>query len=104
LAVSRRSLSRYQLFPTLGYYPPRVGQWMHAAFTFDGTATTMYINGGPFAPYKGFSLGPAPQAQIVIGASWRGGGQSFNGFLDDVRIYNRALTPAEVWALAAPGR
>ncbi len=96
-------LSRYNVYPTLGSYVPPVGQWQHVAYTFDGKTATSYVNGGPFQS-AAFSLGPAANTEVVIGALAKGGLEPFNGALDDVRLYNRVLTPAEVWALAEPGR
>ncbi len=93
------TLSRYNVTTQLGVCVPLVNQWQHVAYTFDGTTATRYVDGGPVLSDV-FSLSPAANTQVVIGALARGGNQPFNGALDDVRLYNRALTPAEVWRLA----
>ena len=42
---------------------------------------------------------PTAKFYTTIGAVDRGGWQNFNGMIDEVRIYNRSLTPAEVKSL-----
>jgi hypothetical protein len=75
--------------------------WNHIAVTYDGANVKYYINGiqdGPTVAYvTTFSPG-----QRYIGAYNYGGITSFfPGNIDDVRIYNRALSATEVAALAA---
>ncbi|HEX7633707.1 MAG TPA: LamG-like jellyroll fold domain-containing protein [Noviherbaspirillum sp.] len=77
------------------------GQWVHVAVTLSGTTGTLYINGNvagtntsiAFAPFR---LGSTTQ-------NWIGRSQYadpyFNGKLDDFRIYNGALSAAEITAL-----
>jgi len=67
--------------------------WTHAVVTFDGTNMYLYIDGvrqtGTTDPFLGLS------PQLTIGArsshAW-----PFSGEMEDVRIYNRALTHYEV--------
>ena len=79
-----------------GALTPVVGQWAHVAATFDGTTGRLYVNGvevgsGPF------NLGNNPAAQMRIG-SYNDDSPTYNGDIDEVRIYNRALTPEELSA------
>jgi subtilisin family serine protease len=74
----------------------------HVAFTFDGTTGTLYRNGGAVAS-GAYSFGTDPDAAVVFGACQANGGNPFNGALDDVRIYNRALSPEEIAGLVSPG-
>ncbi len=94
---------RYNLWPNWNRYVAPDGQWEHATFTVNGETAVLYVNGKPVQSMA-FSLGPAPNAKMVIGVVSQYGSLPFNGALDDLRFYNRVLTPAEVWALAAPGR
>jgi hypothetical protein len=81
-----------------------IGQWVHLAATFDGNTAVLYLNGvevssGPF------SFGGGTDAGIVIGNNvdeegWPESPETFNGDLDEVRIYNRALTAGEIAYLA----
>jgi regulation of enolase protein 1 (concanavalin A-like superfamily) len=95
------SFSRYNI---TGATAPvlTVGQWTHIALTFDKTVAQFYINGAKAgAPSAGtFSFGSKEDAELLIGCDNAGGGNAFNGVLDEVRLYDVALTPAEVLTLA----
>jgi hypothetical protein len=77
------------------------GNWVHLAAVFDGT-WRLYRNGAQVD--TGGNVGP-----VSVDAVWAIGARPgpspdrfFEGEIDDVRIYDRALTPAEVGALANP--
>jgi hypothetical protein len=82
---------------------PAVGEWVHAVFTYDkdGAGMKLYVNGNTTpvgsAPYNGqsFSDWPAPQDWRIGKSNWASD-PNFTGAIDDVRIYNRALSPSEV--------
>jgi hypothetical protein len=80
-----------------------LGRWTHLAVTVDGNDATLYINGGEVASGT-FTFGPNSVASMAIGntcgVNAGNNTQTFNGDLDEVRIYNRALTAAEVAYLA----
>ena len=78
---------------------PAVGQWVHIAVTFDGTTARGYINGARTVQ-AAFSFGTGRETPIQFGADTAGGGNSYNGALDDIRIYDIVLTDAEIAALA----
>ena len=89
-------------FFTNGSYPwgggivPAVGTWEHFAISFDGTTQRFYHNGVETGN-AGFTFGTGTGARVVIGCSdaWNG----FNGTIDDVAIWNRSLSAAEVTEL-----
>ncbi len=74
--------------------------WTHLVGTYDGTQLRLYVDGALVAT----GAGPAAIAQndlaLTIGDQ-PGGGFAFGGGIDDVRMYTRALTDAEVAALFA---
>ena len=74
------------------------GEWYHVCATFDGSYIHLYINRGedPASPasYEGtISTNDFP---IFIAANAERPGRQWNGLLDEVRIYDRALTNREV--------
>lgn len=69
--------------------------WNHVAITFDGTTYRVYVNGSQVASSSGFAgLTPYPQQGMSIGSV------NFQGTIDDVAIYTRALSSSEVAAMA----
>jgi hypothetical protein len=83
--------------------PLPIGQWTHVAVTFDGTTGTFYVNGAATGT-GAFSFGYMDSAPFVFGASGADPVSQavinpFNGMLDEVRVYDRALSAAEVAAL-----
>ncbi|MCB9333943.1 MAG: DNRLRE domain-containing protein, partial [Lewinellaceae bacterium] len=84
-------------------YPLNSSAWMHIAATFDQNTglIKLYING---AQEGGDLPGPAAIAtnNLALGIGAQPDGVSkFNGMLDDVRVYNKALTLGEIQALAS---
>ena len=78
-----------------------VGEWSHVAATFDGSTMVFYVDGAETGRGD-FSFGSDTEAHVVFGACYRYGSNGFNGALDDVRIYNYALSADEVrWLLCA---
>lgn len=86
-------------------------QWTMVAMTFDGKASRVYVN-GQFVAEQGFNPYPLKgglfngKADFTVGAVHRGGeiGNYFDGELDELAIYSRALTEKELLALAADFR
>jgi len=92
------SFSRYNI--TAGTAPAlKVGEWTHIAVTFDRTTARFYVNGTQTGS-GAWSFGPDREASLQIGCDNSGGGNPFNGALDEVKLYDIVLTPAEVLALA----
>lgn len=79
---------------------PTVGEWTHIAATFDGTVATVYTNGEQTGQDTSWSFGYDTEASVQIGACDPGGGNPFNGAIDDVWIYDTALSRDEIKALA----
>lgn len=86
-------------------------QWWHLAATFDGAQMRFYINGKLAGSAPG-RLGPRNSAPLRLGsieytsAAYQGGGSSLNAFeglLDEVSLYDRALGPEEIQAIYAAG-
>jgi len=100
LALRQYSTSVYTAPGTM---LPLIGKWAHVAATFDGSDAVIYLNGRAIGSGS-FSFADGTDAGLVIGNtnsdSWPGCPESFNGDIDEVRIYNRTLSSAEVAYLA----
>jgi hypothetical protein len=79
-------------------YPADGNTWIHMVATFDGSTSRIYINGALDAS--------ASFAPALIGSNTSGlyigslnGNNRWNGAIDDLRLYGRALSGAEVLAL-----
>ena len=89
--------SAYQVDSTSDY--PLTGSWIHVAATYDGSTIRIYTNGEEDSSGNGsFSIGTN---DLALGfGSQSDGGTKFKGAIDDVRIYNRALTADDIQGLA----
>ncbi len=84
---------------------PAPGTWIHVTYTYGGNgAHHLYFNG---EPSDGMSELAGPVDTLLSGLLLMGGHPGVpgpdGGYLDDVRIYDRVLTAAEIAALAVPG-
>lgn len=84
---------------TDAYIPPI--QWTHLALTFDGSLVNLYLNGAQvFSDTVDdiFSTGDLV-TPMVIGYRWNNETRFFTGAIDEVRIYDYALTAEAMEAL-----
>ncbi len=77
------------------------GVWTHVAAVYDGGSMRIYKDGMEVGNMP--KLGPLdtnPGVLAAIGNQPQGAGtKSFDGLIDDVRIYERALSPAQIQGL-----
>jgi hypothetical protein len=82
--------------------------WTHLSATYDGQNIKIYINGTLDASYPYVSSVPINSGAILFGKQLGTGvfADNFNmlGKLDDIGIWNRALTTAEIQALYNQGQ
>jgi lysophospholipase L1-like esterase len=69
--------------------------WSHLAATYDGVVVRLYVDGAEVASQNLGSPLPTSSDPLRIGGN-NILGQFFEGRLDEVRIYNRALTGTEI--------
>ena len=71
------------------------GAWTHLAVTYDGAALRLYVNGTQVA-----TRARTGTIETNNNPLWIGGnspyGEHFPGLIDEVRVYNRALTQAAI--------
>ncbi len=78
-----------------------INTWTFFAMTYDGAVVTNYVNGVSAATTAVTSTINAAGSALYIGGRMAGGtnNEVFNGYIDDTRVYNRSLSPAEIVAL-----
>lgn len=77
-------------------------RWHHVVGTLSGTTTKIYVDGNLETSGTQTLLSQTGSQASAVGIN-AGGGDAFNGSMDDVRIYARALTAAEVTTLFRMG-
>ncbi len=81
-----------------------VDRWTHLAVTYDGSTYRLYVNG-----VETSSRSASGSILSTIDPLWIGGnhpyGEYFNGDVDEARVYDRALSPAQIrGAMMTPDR
>lgn len=74
--------------------PVLTGNWNHIVGTYDGTTARLYVNGVESANAAAFSMLNAGGDPLYIGRN--SSGFYADGKIDDVVVYNRALSAGEV--------
>ena len=73
-------------------------QWLHLAGTYDGETVHYYVNGQQKKKYT-MKGGKLPKGGLLLGIGDRSDGcdcDTIQGYIDEFRIYERALSAAEV--------
>jgi hypothetical protein len=78
--------------PTLVGYD----EWHHVAGTYDGERINVYLDGSVDATVATTSPIGVNAANVLIGENPEAAGRNWDGMIDDVRLYNRALSQAEI--------
>ena len=75
------------------------GQWYHIAYTSDSSTNSskVYLNG---VEDTEFAANANTETGSGMGIAYHNGDTCFNGIIDDVRVYDRALTADEISQLA----
>jgi hypothetical protein len=69
--------------------------WHLITGTYDGTTATLYVDNSVVATDT-FTAPASASFPLYIGHFFNGGGYGWNGVIDEVRLYNRALSATEV--------
>ena len=81
--------------PLYGASALAVNTWSHLATTYDGTTLRLYVNGVQVASRAQTGAITVSTNPLEIGGDLLNG-QYFNGTIDEVRLYNRALSASEI--------
>ncbi len=79
-------------------------RWYHILCTIDQTGFSIYIDGQLDKFISATGNITVNANNLAIGSEWNGLNRFFNGSIDDVRIYNRALSAEEVKQLYLIGK
>jgi hypothetical protein len=71
---------------------PLDGQWHHLAATYNGTVLRVFVDGVQRASFNVTATIGASTLPLMIG----GDAAFFTGLIDEVRVYNRALTATQI--------
>jgi len=84
-------------------FVPTIGSWYNLVLIYHRGTSQFYLNGTLFHTKTGTGTlaNLCPASQIVVGGWWMSDITNINGKLDNIRLYNRVLTPHEITALAA---
>ncbi len=80
---------------------PVANQWYHAVGTYDGAMLRLYINGALVGSVAYAGSVAANTFPLYIGANSQQAGRFWSGDLDEVKIYNAALTATQVSTIYA---
>jgi hypothetical protein len=73
--------------------------WNYVACTYDGKTQKLYLNGKLVAQQNLDGMEICDTDPLRIGSWWQGDTQFFDGVLDEVRVYDRALPDNEIFQL-----
>ena len=74
-----------------------INVWTQVACTYDGSKIKIYVNGTVDNSFTvSGSMTDSSSSALLIGQDPGGGARVFNGIIDDVRVYNRALSASDV--------
>lgn len=79
----------------LGATGPPLNAWTHLAFTYDGITERLFVNGVQVSSKARTGPVQTSTGPLRIGGDsiW---GEYFLGLIDEVRVYNRALSATEI--------
>jgi Ca2+-binding RTX toxin-like protein len=72
------------------------GAWTHLATTYDGTTLRIYVNGALASSRAQAGAIDPGDGVLRIGGNNAFPGEFFSGLIDEVKVYNRALSAAEI--------
>jgi outer membrane protein assembly factor BamB len=92
-------LSRQEVGDLYGKKAVNNGRWHHVAGVYDGTKTCLFVDGTLDASERTTRTISVNDYPVLIGENAQHRGRFFRGLIDDVRIYDRALSVDELQAL-----
>jgi hypothetical protein len=84
--------------PVRGTTALPLNTWTHIATTYDGTTQRFFVNGVQVGSSPMSTAIAVGNQQLRIGGNNAFTGEFFQGLIDEVRVYNRARTAAQITA------
>lgn len=84
------------LVNTNGLYTPPLNEWVHVAYTYNGTTHSIYCNGVLVNTSTAAVVAGVITSLYVNGYPTGGSNESGITNMDDLRYYNRALSASEI--------
>jgi len=79
--------------------PVPLSKWTHVAATYDRRTMRLYVNGKERGSLERLGAVVPSENKLCLGSYGQGDQQhNFVGVIDEVKLYDRALTPTEVEA------
>jgi len=75
---------------------PQAGEWHHIAATFDGTIYKCYVDGELSSELDWGAVRTIPENEFPVYIGGEPGGSHFDGIIDEVKIYDHALSEGEI--------
>ncbi|MDD4924651.1 MAG: LamG domain-containing protein [Dehalococcoidales bacterium] len=82
--------------PATDYISVTLKEWTHIVGVYDGNNLLLYKNGALVSSVSVGSYTLYDESTLILGRNDAVAGRYFNGFIDDVRIYNYARTSAQI--------
>ncbi|MFB0524320.1 MAG: LamG-like jellyroll fold domain-containing protein [Phycisphaerae bacterium] len=76
-----------------------LNEWSHVAVCLDGSEASVYIN-GQWDNSASYAQRVTREGHCLVISSYQGSTRFYNGKIDDVRIYDKALSAEEIGAMA----
>lgn len=79
-----------------------VNSWNHIAATYDGSTMILYVNGAQMGTVARSGTITSSTGVLTVGADYNGTAATefFTGSLEDLKLYSRALSGAEIQTIA----
>lgn len=81
---------------SITYTIPKFNTWNHIVGTSNGSQLRLYFNGVLIGSPMGFTQNPSANNDAVTIGAFQAGSRSFNGKIDNVRLYSAAIPISQI--------
>lgn len=84
-------------------YTPPTGEWIHTVMVWDTSGTMEFYSNGAYHDSASIGLKTTATGHFLIGNNWNYAHWTYNGYLDEMAMWNRTLSVNEIEALFNDG-